>query len=104
MDSFIITLALTVICNFFAMRRFRGFNGASSSAYYYLMFSANIGTLLVYGLVIASCFITTWWVPLLAVLIANVIEIVIPLNSWGELICALLWPVFFVATILLMIF
>ena len=104
MESFIITLALTIICNFFAMRRYKEFKGASRKLYDYLLFSSGIGTTLVYISTITACFITTWWIPIVAFLLARVIAVVIPLNFWGEMICALLWPVFLIITVLLMIF
>lgn len=104
METFIITLALTVICNFFAMRRYKAFNGSSRKMYNYLMFSSGIGTSSVYISVIVACFITTWLVPIIAFLVAHMIAVIIPLNVWGELISALLWPVFFIVTILLMVF
>lgn len=102
MKPFIITLALTIICNFFALRRYKRFSGASKILYNYLMFSSGIGTLLVYISVIASCFLTTWWIPIVAFVVARFIAIIIPLKFIGELICAMLWPIFFITTIILM--
>lgn len=104
MKPFIITLALAIICNFFAMRRYKEFNGASRKLYNYLTFSSGIGTSLVYITVIACCFITTWWFPIAAFFIAHVIATIIPLNIWSEMICAMLWPIFLIVTIILMIF
>lgn len=103
MESFIITLFLTIVCNFFAMRRYKEFRGASRTLYNYLMFSSGIGTTLVYIAVIVCCFLTTWWIPIVAFIVARLVCIVIPLNIWGELICSILWPLFLISTIILMI-
>lgn len=103
MEPFIVTLALTIICIDFARRKYKAFHGASRKLFNYLEFSAGIGTLMVYIMVAVSCFITMWWVPLVAALAATLIFIIIPINIWGEMICACLWPVFFLLTIILMI-
>lgn len=103
MEPFIITLTLSIICNFFAMRRYKEFKGASKKLHNYLMFSSGIGTTLVYITVVVSCFFATWWIPLVAFVVARVIGTIIPLNIWGEIIGAMLWPIFLTATIILMI-
>ena len=101
MESFIATLALTTICNFFAFRRCREFKGASRGLYNYLTFVSSIGSLLTITTVILSCFYTTWWLPIVAYIVANTVAAIIPFNFWGELICAFLWPVFFIITLIL---
>lgn len=103
MKPFIITLALSIFCNFFAMRRYKSFNGASRRIYNFLEFSSGFGTALVYLICVVSCFLTTWWIPIVAFFVAHIIAIIIPLNFWGEMVCAFLWPLFFVATIILML-
>lgn len=104
MKAFIITLLLTKICNFYAARRYKNFHGNSKHMYNYLLFSSGFGVLIVDVLFVWACFITTWWIPIVAFFIAYLIAPhIVPCNLIAEFVCALLWAVFLVISVILML-
>jgi len=104
MKAFIITLMLSKICNFYAARRYREFRGSSKHMYNYLLFSTGIGGLIVDVAFVWACFLTTWWIPIAAFFVAYLIApYVVPCNLIAEFVCALLWAVFFIISVILML-
>lgn len=103
MKIFVVTLFLMKVCHFFAARMCRNFNGASRNLYHYLLYSAGIGTILVYATFGAAIYVATWWMPIAAFALSILAVKFVPYKFEVEIVFALLWPVFFIATVVLMI-
>lgn len=72
--------------------------------YNYLLFSTGLGGLLIDAAFVWACFLTTWYLPIVAFFIAYLIAPwIIPCNIMAEFVCALIWPVFLIISITLMI-
>lgn len=103
MSIFFYTLVLAKVCHFFAVRMHKNFNGSSRGLYNFFLYSTGIGSLVLYATFLAACFMTTWWMPIAAFIISIPISIIIPKKFMIEFVCALLWPVFLVLSIILML-
>ena len=103
MKIFIYLIALTSILQFLSAHLYMNFKGSSDSFHGYLGLIAGIGGFLVYGLFIWACFMTTWWIPIIAFVASWVIKILIPPIPKLELLASLLFPFAVISSIVLLI-
>lgn len=102
MKVFIYLIVATSILQFLASHLSMNFRGSSRAYYSYLSFISGFGALLTYALFIWACFITTWWIPIVAYAVGWIIEIFIPPFSFLELIASILFPFAFLASTILL--
>ncbi len=102
MNLFIITLILAHIAQFYCARMYVNFSGASRSLYNYYLFTSGIGKVIVIALFIWACFLTTWWIPIVAYVIAMKLGIILPPSFKLEFSISLLYPLFVLASIVLL--
>lgn len=100
---FIYLIAITSILQTLAAHLCANFHGASRLYYSYLRSIAGIGGLVTYALFIWACFLTTWWIPPVAYMVAWVIKTLIPPFFKLEFIASILFPLALSASIVFLI-
>ena len=103
MKVFIYLIAATSILQFLAAHLYMNFKGSSRAYYSYLSLITGFGGLLKYALFIWACFVTTWWIPIVAYLVAWFVSMFIPPFPKLELIASLLFPFTTLASIILLV-
>lgn len=90
---------LTSVMQALAAHLYVNFRGSSRSAYMYLSIVGGLGGLLTFVLFIWACFLTTWWIPVLAYIIAYFAGCFVPRFFLIEIASALLFPIVYIAAI-----
>ncbi|MFG6425867.1 hypothetical protein [Lepagella muris] len=103
MKLFIWALCITSFLQFFTARYAKDFNGASVGMFNYLNFMTWFVGFTIYGLLIWSCFLTTWWVPIAAFGVTFVVKVVFPPLPGLELVSAFLLPIAYLTSIVFLI-
>lgn len=74
METFVYWLGATVACQMCAAGAFKDFGGASEAAHLVLAFIGGaLGWLLLIGITIWGCCITTWWHPIVAYIVGALV-------------------------------
>lgn len=102
MKIFIYTLVITRTLHFGAAHLSTCFRGSSRTMLNYLHFVTGIGGYATIALFIWACFITTWWLPIVAYVATIFLNVIVPKNVMVELACSLLFPVAFITSAVLM--
>lgn len=103
MKSFIYLISATSILQFLSAHLYANFKGSSKPLYDYLSIVTGLGGFAVYGLFIWACFLTAWWIPIIAYAISFIVKILIPPIPIIEAIASFLFPLSFATSIVLLI-
>lgn len=103
MKIFIYILVLTKLLQFGTAHLSTCFRGSSRVLFNYIHFCTGIGGFATIALFIWACFITTWWVPIAAYLASILLSVIVPKNVMAELICSFLFPLAFIASVVLIV-
>lgn len=102
MKIFIIILFFTGWTQLLTTSLYKKFRGSSCSFTEYLSLCTGLGGFATVGLFIWACFMTLWWIPLVTFFFKAIAYAVTPPSFRLEITAAVLFPVLFIASIVLL--